>query len=131
MHTGLVLEIVDPRRARTAYTTAPGALIYGPIEGALETDSLIDLQGRVDLLLTSSPFPLTTKKEYGNGSGQDYLDWLSGLAPRFASLLAPTGSMVIEIGNAWQKGHPVMSALLLEALLCIKAARISTCASSS
>jgi site-specific DNA-methyltransferase (cytosine-N4-specific) len=37
-------------------------------------------------------------------------------------LLSPTGSIVIEVGNAWEKGAPVMSTLPLEALLAFKKA---------
>lgn len=41
------------------------------------------LQGRVQLLFTSPPFPLNHKKEYGNRNGDEYVEWLKALAPVF------------------------------------------------
>jgi site-specific DNA-methyltransferase (cytosine-N4-specific) len=86
------------------------------------------VRGRVNLLFTSPPFPLLRKKKYGNESGQEYIAWLARLAPRFRDLLAPDGSLVIEIGNAWEKGSPAMSTLPLEALLAVKrSAELTLC----
>jgi DNA modification methylase len=76
-----------------------------------------DLRGKVQLLLTSPPFPLNNKKSYGNLSGEKYKDWLSGLAKVFADLLTDNGSIVIEMGNAWVSGRPVQSLLHLESLI--------------
>ena len=72
---------------------------------------------KVQLILTSPPFPLNNKKQYGNLSGDEYLQWLSSLAPSFASLLTEDGSIVIELGNAWEKGKPVQSLLTLKSLM--------------
>lgn len=81
-----------------------------------------DLQGKVNLILTSPPFPLNRKKSYGNLNGDKYLTWLSDLATKFKKILTRNGSFVIEIGNAWNKGEPTMSTLPIEALLAIKEA---------
>jgi site-specific DNA-methyltransferase (cytosine-N4-specific) len=90
---------------------------YGTVENFLESDEGKRLQGKVQLVFTSPPFPLLTPKAYGNRVGDDYLDWLAALSPKLADLLTPDGSIVIEIGNAWERGHPVMSTLPLESLL--------------
>jgi site-specific DNA-methyltransferase (cytosine-N4-specific) len=74
---------------------------------------------KVQLILTSPPFPLNNKKQYGNLSGDEYLHWLSSLAPLFASLLTNDGSIVIELGNAWEKGRPVQSLLTLKSLMAL------------
>ncbi|MCL2014767.1 MAG: site-specific DNA-methyltransferase [Defluviitaleaceae bacterium] len=74
-------------------------------------------QKKVQLILTSPPFPLNNKKKYGNLSGEEYLQWFSGLAEIFANVLAPNGSIVIELGNAWEKERPVQSLLTLQSLL--------------
>ena len=76
-----------------------------------------DLKGRVNLILTSPPFPLNSKKSYGNLDGEMYLNWFRSLAPLFSDLLAPNGSVVIELGNSWESGRPVQSLLHLEALI--------------
>ena len=100
-----------------AYATERGTMWRGTIEDCLASTALSHLGGSVDLLLTSPPFPLNRKKQYGNFTGEAYVDWLASLAPSFASLLAPNGSIVIEIGNAWEPGRPTMSTLSLRALL--------------
>jgi site-specific DNA-methyltransferase (cytosine-N4-specific) len=98
------------------YRTALGHLLIGTIEDAIER-GLSQLRGEVDLILTSPPFPLNRKKKYGNLTGDDYIKWLAGLAPRLTELLTPTGSIVVELGNAWEPGRPVMSLLSLKALM--------------
>lgn len=106
--------------AHVAYATASGQMIHGTIEAALESPIVGDLAGKVNLIFTSPPFPLVTKKRYGNKNGDEYLDWLKALAPKLKNLLAPDGSIVVEVGNAWEQGSPVMSTLPLEALLAFK-----------
>jgi site-specific DNA-methyltransferase (cytosine-N4-specific) len=67
-------------------------------------------------------------KKYGNLQGEEYLNWISELAPRLAELLTDDGSMVIEIGNAWNKGLPTMSTLPLETLMKVaKSADLEIC----
>lgn len=75
------------------------------------------IKGKVQLILTSPPFPLNRKKKYGNIQGEDYREWFVSLAPLFESLLAPDGSIVIELGNSWESGRPVQSLLHLESLI--------------
>jgi site-specific DNA-methyltransferase (cytosine-N4-specific) len=97
-------------------------MLVGRIEDAVEAPVLQKLKGKVNLILTSPPFPLVRKKRYGNETGETYVNWLTSLAPKLAGLLADDGSIVIEIGNAWEPGSPVMSTLPLEALLAFKRA---------
>lgn len=75
------------------------------------------LRGKVQLIITSPPYPLNRKKSYGNLKGSAYKKWFVGLAPLFAELLRPDGSIVIELGNAWLPRRPVQSLLHLESLL--------------
>ena len=98
------------------YKTKLGRLLVGKVEDALE-HNLRRYSGKVDLIFTSPPFPLNRKKKYGNLSGDDYVKWLSGLAPKLGQLLKPEGSIVVELGNAWEPGRPVMSLLSLKALM--------------
>lgn len=110
------------------YRTALGRLYVGKIENAIATPAFEKLRGEVNLIVTSPPFPLVTKKQYGNETGESYLKWLTSLAPHMADLLTPDGSIVLEIGNAWVEGSPVMSTLPLEALLAFKkAANLHLC----
>ncbi len=75
------------------------------------------LRGKVNLIITSPPFPLNSKKSYGNLDGSKYLEWFAALAPVLSELLAPNGSVVIELGNSWEPERPVQSLLHLEALI--------------
>ena len=75
------------------------------------------LEEQADLVLFSPPYPLNRKKRYDNLQGEQYKEWLAGCAPLFKKLLKPTGSLVVELGNAWEPGEPVMSLLALEALI--------------
>jgi site-specific DNA-methyltransferase (cytosine-N4-specific) len=60
---------------------------------------------------------LNRKKKYGNRQGDKYIDWLASFAPVFTEYLKRDGSIVLEMGNAWEPGSPVMSTLAIEALL--------------
>lgn len=83
------------------------------LRGALEQR----LRGKVQLILTSPPYPLNCKKSYGNHTGEAYKRWFISLAPVLAETLRSDGSIVIELGNAWLRGRPVQSLLHLESLL--------------
>jgi len=76
-----------------------------------------DLEGKVNLILTSPPFPLNKKKKYGNEKGEEYLKWFLEMAPVFSNLLTADGSLVIEIGNSWEPERPIQSLLHLECLM--------------
>ena len=104
------------------YETSMGEMVVATAEAALASDFAADLRGKVQLIFTSPPFPLNTKKRYGNLQGEDYVRWLAGLAPKLTELLTPDGSIAIELGNAWEPGRPVMSTLALRALLAFQEA---------
>ncbi|MDB9797704.1 site-specific DNA-methyltransferase [Pseudomonadales bacterium] len=63
----------------------------------------------LDLCFTSPPFPLITKKSYGNEDEKNYIDWLMPFLDIIARKLKPTGSLVIDLGCCWEKGLPVRS----------------------
>lgn len=92
-------------------------MLNGKAEDILRQRGIATLRGKVQLIFTSPPFPLNTKKKYGNLQGDEYLKWFSGFGALFRKLLAPNGSIVIELGNSWEPGLPTMSTLGLKALL--------------
>jgi hypothetical protein len=104
------------------YETEYGHMILGRAEDALTSDLVQRYKGTVQLVFTSPPFPLNHKKKYGNLQGEKYVAWLASFAQPLTGLLAPNGSIVIELGNAWEPGKPVMSTLALEALLAFRKA---------
>jgi DNA modification methylase len=105
---------------RAAYSTDLGAMHHGLCEEILARPEFQLLPGSVQLVFTSPPFALNKKKKYDNRQGQEYIDWLAAYGPILGDLLTDTGSVVIEMGNAWEPGLPVMSTLALEALLAFK-----------
>jgi len=101
------------------YSTELGTSFNCSIENFLISDEAQDLEGKVDLIFTSPPFPLTSPKSYGNLVGEEYVEWIVGVVKGLIPLLADSGSLVIEIGNSWDKGQPTMSTLPLRTLLAI------------
>jgi site-specific DNA-methyltransferase (cytosine-N4-specific) len=61
----------------------------------------------VNLILTSPPFALTRKKEYGNFSSDEYVEWFLRFAKEFQRILTEDGSFVLDLGGAYLPGHPV------------------------
>ncbi len=105
---------------KPVYKTQFGQAFNCSIEDFINSDKFKDLKGKVDLILTSPPYPLVSPKAYGNRVGEDYKHWLAGIMKELKTLLKPKGSLVVEIGNAWEKGIPTMSTLPLETLIQIK-----------
>src|SRR5690349_5928834 len=99
------------------YETTLGKCYQGMAEEVLQSDLLQHYEHQVDLIFTSPPFPLNRKKKYGNQQGEAYITWLSTFAPLFCRMLKPGGSIVMEVGNSWEPGRPVMSTLALRSLL--------------
>lgn len=88
------------------------------------------LRNKVQLILTSPPFPLNKKKSYGNLTGNEYKKWFVNLAELFSELITDDGSIVIELGNSWIPKKPVQSLLQVESLLSFvknKKAKLKLC----
>lgn len=96
------------------YKTQKGSMLLGKCEEIL---TAYKPDTKAALILTSPPFPLNRAKKYGNMSGNEYLEWFAGLAPLFSNALKPDGSIIIELGNAWESGFPTHSTLPIETLL--------------
>ncbi|MEH6681671.1 MAG: site-specific DNA-methyltransferase [Sediminicola sp.] len=108
---------MNKKISHRTYKSKLGILIQGNSVDLLEKDEEVSaLKGKVNLIVTSPPFPLNNKKQYGNEKGEEYKEWFIKLAPIFSDLLADDGSLVIEIGNAWEPERPVQSLLHLECL---------------
>ncbi len=73
-------------------------------------------ENSVDLIMTSPPFGLVRKKKYGNEEADRYLHWFRGFASHFHRILKPNGSLVIDIGGAWNPGVPTRSLYHFELL---------------
>lgn len=71
----------------------------------------------VNLILTSPPFALTRKKEYGNESASKYIEWFLPFAYEFQRILTADGSLVLELGGAYLPGLPERSIYQYELLV--------------
>lgn len=88
-----------------AYITGSGAAYCGDSLQLLE--QLHD--NSVNLVVTSPPFALLRKKEYGNKEQHEYIDWLAEFAAIVYKKLRNDGSFVLDLGGAYQRGVPVRS----------------------
>jgi DNA modification methylase len=117
------MQIVRGRPPReTAFQTSLGRMLRCDFSSLLQKKWFSRLRGQVQLIFTSPPFPLNRKKSYGNLTGDQYVTWLSSFAGPWRELLTEDGSIVVELGNAWEPGVPAMSTLPMEALLAFKRA---------
>ena len=108
-----------PRNISKVFERKSGALYLGDSLDLLQSKSFSNLNGKVNLIITSPPYPLNQKKSYGNKTGEEYLNWIKELTPLLAEKLADDGSLVVELGNSWEPGRPVQSLLALKALMSI------------
>jgi DNA modification methylase len=97
----------EPTLFSPAYSTDFGQMYCGD---AFEILPALIRQGvRAKLIMTSPPFALVKKKEYGNEDADAYVRWFQPFIDLFKQVLEPNGSLVIDIGGAWIKGLPVKS----------------------
>ncbi|MHA1872638.1 MAG: DNA-methyltransferase [Candidatus Heimdallarchaeaceae archaeon] len=71
----------------------------------------------VNLIMTSPPFALRKKKEYGNVSPEEYVNWFKQFVNEFHRILTKDGSFVLDLGGGWVKGVPVRSTYNFQLLI--------------
>jgi site-specific DNA-methyltransferase (cytosine-N4-specific) len=90
---------------RPVYTTDLGMALCG--------DSLAILKklppSSIDLVVTSPPYALHFKKEYGNVDKDGYVGWLLPFAREIRRVLKEEGSFVLNIGGSYNAGEPTRS----------------------
>jgi DNA modification methylase len=93
------------KNAVELYRTPRGRALVVKSEDFLPSMS----EASVDLVLTSPPFALLREKAYGNLNQAAYVDWLVSFGPLVRRVLKDTGSFVLDLGGAYQRGVPVRS----------------------
>ena len=92
-------------RSVPAYSTNFGSMF--------QTDSSQGMaslpENTVDIVVTSPPYALQFKKEYGNASKEDYVEWFRPFGEQIFRTLKPEGSFVLNIGGSYDKGKPTRS----------------------
>lgn len=97
-----VIELMD---SEATYNSDLGAAFQGDSRELLKQLP----NNSIDLIVTSPPFALQHKKEYGNEDQEGYNDWFMEFVPEIRRVLQPHGSFVVEIGGAFKKGIPERS----------------------
>lgn len=87
------------------YSTKLGRCIQGD---SLEVLRTLENES-VDLIITSPPFSLQRHKSYGEVRQDEYVNWLLQFGLVAYDKLKETGSFVIDLGGAYQKGKPIKS----------------------
>jgi len=101
-HESQIFEATTPKQY---FATKHGKMLLGDSIEVMETMQ----DSSVDLIMTSPPFALVRKKDYGNEDATSYLDWFCSFAKQFYRILKNTGSLVIDIGGSWIPGTPTRS----------------------
>jgi hypothetical protein len=99
------LRKATPGLVVTISMTDKGAALSGHCEdavGLLEDESC-------QLMFSSPPYPLVRSKEYGNEDERSYVEWLLRAAQEWPRKLTKTGSVVLNLGDAWRRGEPTLS----------------------
>jgi site-specific DNA-methyltransferase (cytosine-N4-specific) len=87
------------------YTTNLGAAY---LDDSLKVLSALP-DNSVNAVITSPPYALHFKKEYGNVAKADYVDWFLGFGREILRVLAEDGSFVLNIGGSYNQGVPTRS----------------------
>lgn len=89
----------------TYFKTSYGEMLLGNCLEYLRT-----VKSRsISLIVTSPPYALIKKKQYGNQDSAEYLNWFRPFAAEFHRTLSENGSFVLNIGGSWNKGEPTRS----------------------
>lgn len=99
------VEVPQVPGFKPVYTTEAGAAY---LADALEVLRALP-DGSVDAVITSPPYALHFKKEYGNADKADYIAWMLPFAQEILRVLKDEGSFVLNIGGSYNKGAPTRS----------------------
>lgn len=99
-----------------AYQAKHGAVYCGDSLQYL-TNAQFVTPGSINLVMTSPPFGLVRKKEYGNVDAEEYVEWFRPFGHAIYNALVENGSLVLDIGGSWKPGQPTRSLYHYELLI--------------
>lgn len=102
------LQTATPGVVRLVYATENGIAIWGD---AMEAFRYLN-RGEVNLAFVSPPYP--TEKEYGAWDEEEWLETFVPIINACGDLLAPDGSLLVNLGVHYRKGVPALSLYHLE-----------------
>ncbi len=74
-------------------------------------------ENSVNLVVTSPPYALEFKKEYGNADKADYVSWLKPFGEQIRRVLTDDGSFVLNLGGSYNQAVPTRSLYHFDVLL--------------
>ena len=121
IHKDYEKSLIKPKLFKRDTKTKDEIIYKSKLGTILNGDSLNWLhnpknKNKVDLIMTSPPFGLNSKKSYGNELAADYCDWFRPFAEGFSKVLKNEGSLVIDICGTWRRKAPVRSLYHFELL---------------
>ena len=118
-HTKMASTATSKRTRKESLDSHPSSLLdsksyFRSEHGAAYLGDSLELlrslpTGKVNLVVTSPPYALHFKKEYGNKSKKEYVDWFLPFATEIHRILAEDGSFVLNIGGSYNSGTPTRS----------------------
>jgi site-specific DNA-methyltransferase (cytosine-N4-specific) len=95
-----------------------GAVLWGEAMSALQW---VD-DGSVQLLLTSSPYPLVRNRDYDNGAWGParFMDTMLTHCDAMKQKLTANGSMVLNLGNCYNPGSPTLNTYQEELVIALR-----------
>jgi site-specific DNA-methyltransferase (cytosine-N4-specific) len=91
---------------------------WGAMYGCDSLGVLKDLKASTaNLVLTSPPYALHFKKEYGNADQSAYVEWFRPFATEVFRILKNDGSFVLNLGGSYNPGVPTRSLYHFKVLL--------------
>lgn len=100
----------------TIFETEHGFALWANAEEAV---GIIE-PGSLDLIVTSPPYPLLKKKEYGNLPAREWIDWMLRLCESWRDLLSETGSLMLNVGPTWNPGVPTQSTYIERLIIALE-----------
>ena len=108
--TGEVQEALQHPRSLAGARLPIYTTNFGAAYAANSLSLMMDIpSSSIDLVITSPPYALEFKKEYGNVAKERYVDWFLPFASEIKRVLRPDGSFVLNIGGSYNAGSPTRS----------------------
>lgn len=106
-------SVINGRTSHPAQLLSPRPLYCTDLGAAYAGDALTILKAlpdrSVNAVITSPPYALHFKKEYGNVDKESYVRWMLPFAREIKRVLRKDGSFVLNIGGSYDAGSPTRS----------------------
>ncbi|MDZ4831488.1 MAG: site-specific DNA-methyltransferase [Phycisphaerae bacterium] len=117
-------QLLDRPKIRVASELVEATPFYSTERGSTYLGDSLELMrsmrdSSVNLAVTSPPYALHFKKEYGNANQADYVEWLLPFAREIRRILAVDGSFVLNVGGDWTPGAPTRSIYTYKLLIAL------------